>query len=114
MRTIYACARYIVSYMLPRVPPSRDPIDEEEAAFREPKPAGAYYRTQAPLYHYRDAPSGDLTEDAGAFVGLMVCLCLLLLLAFSVSYPLSNYYSYAPEHPPTAWTHGNEMYVRPP
>ncbi len=56
------------------------------------------------------------SEDAGAFVGLIVCLCLLLLLAFSVSYPLSSYY-YGPEQPPPqrmTWMRGNELYVRQP
>ena len=111
--------------MLPRAPLLL-PRDDDEAAFPmnespppQKKAPGAYYRTQAPLYHYRDQPSsGDgWGEDAGALVGLVVCLCLLLLLAFSVSYPLSTYYYYTPEHAPhpaTAWTHGNEMYVRPP
>ena len=107
--------------MLPRTPL---PDDEERAAFLEPrrpssKPAGAYYRTQAPLYHYRDAPSSageGIGNDAGVFVGLVVCLCLLLLLAFAVSYPLSNYYYYTPEpqRAATTWMHGHEVYVRPP
>jgi hypothetical protein len=99
------------------------PPDEEEASAAW-SPPGAYYRTKAPLYRYTDPSSAspeqsakrEFSEDAGAFVGLMVCLCLLLLLAFSVSYPLSTYY-YTPDdhhHHHSIWMRDNEVYVRSP
>lgn len=107
--------------LLPRN--NTQPPDEEEASAAW-SPPGAYYRTKAPLYRYTDPSSAspeqsakrEFSEDAGAFVGLMVCLCLLLLLAFSVSYPLSTYY-YTPDdhhHHHTTWMRDNEVYVRSP
>ena len=90
-------------------------IESDDAQRGRSRTAGAYYRSKAPVYYYHDLPSGEgISDDAGALVGLMVCLCLLLLLAFSVSYPLSSYYYTTPEEPPTKWRHGNEMYARPP
>ena len=98
------------------IPPSRprSNYDTNIAAAAPPTALSEHAKKQtAPNYYYysnhrRDpssAASSTTDDTLGAFIGVCICLFMLVLLYFALSYPTNQYYrAHYPNHRPPMYT----------